>query len=481
MDHLVVSTAIPMTTGLNSSSSSTASSLSSINNTLIATNAKLTGSRKMDKPPLSYICLIVMAIQNSDNKRATLAEIYQYLQSKFACFRGDYKGWKNSIRHNLSLNECFVKLPKNIGKPGKGHYWTIDPSSECIFEEGSFRRRPRGFRRKKLTQINCLSGNTNAGNLDNTNDNTRATSTSTSTTTTLSHNNENNNARLTGLYSNSFLSSPTPPSIGIPPPLSLPLPPLPSPATNQSSSTLPSVITRSVTPSLSPLTVSSHYNQSYLTSNHHHSQQQPQQQQLSSTAFGNHLHLDYANFYSNVNSYVGMTLGVSSSSGSSPMSTTTQATSTNPSTTATSANPLANSCPSTYPNLIKNETQGSTSSSSPSSSSSSSVSSSSPSMTPNGLSLTNLKSTNSPSNQLMDSPSLTPPTSIGYNNNTNSNHLYHHHHHHPIQDYSTFTGDYSWLVISNQQQHHHLHHHQPQQMQQNQSCLNYLPHITESF
>lgn len=58
------------------------------------------------------------------------------------------KGWKNSVRHNLSLNECFIKLPKGLGRPGKGHYWTVDPASELMFEESSFRRRPRGFRRK---------------------------------------------------------------------------------------------------------------------------------------------------------------------------------------------------------------------------------------------------------------------------------------------------------------------------------------------
>lgn len=60
------------------------------------------------------------------------------------------QGWKNSVRHNLSLNECFHKLPKALGRPGKGHYWTIDPAQEYMFEEGSFRRRPRGFRRKNL-------------------------------------------------------------------------------------------------------------------------------------------------------------------------------------------------------------------------------------------------------------------------------------------------------------------------------------------
>lgn len=106
------------------------------------------GARRQEKPPYSYIALIVMAIQSSPTKRLTLSEIYQFLQQRFPFFRGSYQGWKNSVRHNLSLNECFIKLPKGLGRPGKGHYWTIDPASEFMFEEGSFRRRPRGFRRK---------------------------------------------------------------------------------------------------------------------------------------------------------------------------------------------------------------------------------------------------------------------------------------------------------------------------------------------
>lgn len=109
---------------------------------------KKSGMRRQEKPPYSYIALIVMAIQHSPSKRLTLSEIYTFLQQRFPFFRGSYQGWKNSVRHNLSLNECFIKLPKGLGRPGKGHYWTIDPASEFMFEEGSFRRRPRGFRRK---------------------------------------------------------------------------------------------------------------------------------------------------------------------------------------------------------------------------------------------------------------------------------------------------------------------------------------------
>ena len=116
--------------------------------TVSTTKKSGSGIRRTEKPPYSYIALIVMAIQQSPSKRLTLSEIYSFLQQKFAFFRGSYQGWKNSVRHNLSLNECFIKLPKGIGRPGKGHYWTIDPQCEYMFEEGSYRRRPRGFRRK---------------------------------------------------------------------------------------------------------------------------------------------------------------------------------------------------------------------------------------------------------------------------------------------------------------------------------------------
>lgn len=73
---------------------------------------KCSGSRRQEKPPYSYIALIVMAIQSTPTKKCTLSEIYSYLQQRFSFFRGNYQGWKNSVRHNLSLNECFIKLPK---------------------------------------------------------------------------------------------------------------------------------------------------------------------------------------------------------------------------------------------------------------------------------------------------------------------------------------------------------------------------------
>ncbi|KAI1309380.1 Forkhead box protein F1 [Halotydeus destructor] len=114
----------------------------------VTTTRSSKACRRPEKPPYSYIALIVKAITSSPEKRLTLSEIYSYLQGNFEFFRGEYNGWKNSVRHNLSLNECFLKLPKGVGRTGKGHYWTLAPGCEYMFDEGSLRRRPRGFRKK---------------------------------------------------------------------------------------------------------------------------------------------------------------------------------------------------------------------------------------------------------------------------------------------------------------------------------------------
>ena len=78
------------------------------------------------KPPYSYVAMIAMSIQESKERKLKLCRIYDFIKQKFPYYRHlKTKGWQNSIRHNLSLNECFIKLPSEGGQERKGNYWTL--------------------------------------------------------------------------------------------------------------------------------------------------------------------------------------------------------------------------------------------------------------------------------------------------------------------------------------------------------------------
>uniref|UniRef100_A0A8D0HTB4 Forkhead box A2 n=1 Tax=Sphenodon punctatus TaxID=8508 RepID=A0A8D0HTB4_SPHPU len=98
------------------------------------------------KPPYSYISLITMAIQQSPNKMLTLSEIYQWIMDLFPFYRQNQQRWQNSIRHSLSFNDCFLKVPRSPDKPGKGSFWTLHPDSGNMFENGCYLRRQKRFK-----------------------------------------------------------------------------------------------------------------------------------------------------------------------------------------------------------------------------------------------------------------------------------------------------------------------------------------------
>ncbi|XP_037605461.1 forkhead box protein O1-A-like [Sebastes umbrosus] len=91
---------------------------------------KSSSSRRNAWGNMSYADLITKAIDNSPEKRLTLSQIYDWMVKNVPYFKdkGDSNssaGWKNSIRHNLSLHSRFVRI-QNEGT-GKSSWWMLNP------------------------------------------------------------------------------------------------------------------------------------------------------------------------------------------------------------------------------------------------------------------------------------------------------------------------------------------------------------------
>ncbi|XP_063688258.1 forkhead box protein B1-like [Bolinopsis microptera] len=107
------------------------------------------------KPAHSYVAIIAMAILESSGQKLVLSDIYKYILDKYPYFKNKGQGWRNSVRHNLSLNQCFAKAGR--AENGKGNYWTIHPANMDDFKKGDFRRRLTRRSRRKYFSVNELS------------------------------------------------------------------------------------------------------------------------------------------------------------------------------------------------------------------------------------------------------------------------------------------------------------------------------------
>lgn len=107
------------------------------------------------RPSISYAELITMAIESSSDSMLTLKEIYSWISTHYPYFDSTKTGWQNSIRHNLSLNRCFYKVPRGNEKRGKGSYWKINYEYQNV--KTNYRSRRYNYKPMPQTTIQSLS------------------------------------------------------------------------------------------------------------------------------------------------------------------------------------------------------------------------------------------------------------------------------------------------------------------------------------
>ena len=97
-----------------------------------------------EKQSPSYTAIIAQAILSSPDKKLPLGSIYEYIAENFPEFLKKGQGWRNCVRHNLSLSECFIKAGR--ARNGRGNYWGIHPRYLKNFSKGDFRKRRASHR-----------------------------------------------------------------------------------------------------------------------------------------------------------------------------------------------------------------------------------------------------------------------------------------------------------------------------------------------
>ena len=107
--------------------------------------ANETSSQQQSGSLPSYTAMIAQAILNKEGHRSTLSDIYEYMGKTFPALERRGTGWRNCVRHTLSLNDCFIKLhrPEN----GRSCNWAVHPTYFESFSRGDYRKR-RSIRKR---------------------------------------------------------------------------------------------------------------------------------------------------------------------------------------------------------------------------------------------------------------------------------------------------------------------------------------------
>ena len=105
------------------------------------------------KPEESFIEIIARAIMGAPNQKMILADLYEHVATKYPYYPASSCAWRNSVRHNLSVNECFIKAGR--ASSGRGFYWGLHPACVEDFIGGHFNRRQA---RRKVQAANKRIG-----------------------------------------------------------------------------------------------------------------------------------------------------------------------------------------------------------------------------------------------------------------------------------------------------------------------------------
>ena len=109
------------------------------------TGSSSTSNQQSNVSLPSYTAMIAQAILSKEGHRSTLSDIYEYMNKSFPALERRGTGWRNCVRHTLSLNDCFIKLhrPEN----GRSCNWAVHPTYFESFSRGDYRKR-RSIRKR---------------------------------------------------------------------------------------------------------------------------------------------------------------------------------------------------------------------------------------------------------------------------------------------------------------------------------------------
>ncbi len=94
-------------------------------------------SRSEDKPKLTYAELIAEALSNSSEGKLLVSDIYKSISSSHPYYKLENTSWQNCIRHQLSINESFVK-DEDEEIFGRGSYWMLSNNLQGKLKKSKF-------------------------------------------------------------------------------------------------------------------------------------------------------------------------------------------------------------------------------------------------------------------------------------------------------------------------------------------------------